>query len=52
MARMKLHLMKTPHKNSEELPYTADDLAVVMYDYLNSEEFDHLKKPEEEIHDT
>ena len=49
MARMKVHKMEKYHHNHEELPYTADDLAVVMYDYLNSREFDHLKKPEEEI---
>ena len=46
---MKLHQLKKSHENSEELPYTADDLAVFMYNYLNSEEFAHLKKPEEEI---
>ena len=31
--------MKESHRNREKIPYDADDLAVYMYDYINSGEF-------------
>ena len=39
MSRIKLEPMRESHKNKEKIPYNSDDLAVYMYDYINSNEF-------------
>ena len=35
-SRTKLFEMKIDHKNTEEFPYTEDELAVYMLDYIES----------------